>query len=75
MADLRIHKVVGSLPQTLEAHAFYAVLETGGYSLYLTDASGVAEPMRGTREWVGTQTEYDALSPVDETVTYFIIPG
>ena len=72
MADVKFHKVVGSLPSTLEADAFYAVLSGSGYDLYLTDSSGLPESLNGTREWFGTMSDYNAIMVKDPDTTYYI---
>lgn len=73
MANLLAHKVVASLPGTLEPDAVYAVRVGDGFDLYISDSTGsVAHRLNGTREWDGTQAAYDALGTYDAGTTYFV---
>lgn len=73
MANFAPHKVVSTLPDPLEANAVYAVRVGAGFDLYITDSTGsVAHRINGTREWDGTQAEYDALGTYDPNTTYYI---
>lgn len=41
MAELKVHKVVGSLPETLEASSLYIVRTGAGFDLHVTNESGL----------------------------------
>ena len=73
MANILAHKVVATLPDPLEPNAIYAVRAGEGFDLYIADSTGaVAHRVNGTREWDGTQAEFDALGSLDPATTYFV---
>src|SRR5574343_1510435 len=45
MGAIKFHKVVSSLPGTLEADTMYMVRVGAGFDLYMTDSSGVAKEL------------------------------
>ena len=52
MADFKIHKVVSSLPGTLEADTIYLVRTGSGFDLYVSDTTGsVAHKVNPNQTW------------------------
>lgn len=46
MAELKVHKVVSALPQTLEADSIYLVRAGDGFDLYITNHNGTVLPYK-----------------------------
>jgi hypothetical protein len=87
MSTLRVHKVVSSLPGTLQADAVYAVRVGAGFDLYITDSTGAlafqANGAPAPPTWTDYATRWDAppvsvgasTSPVAGTVLEYELGG